>query len=565
MAKKKKTDDEPKAEYTVLARRYRPQQLGDLIGQEHVASALTNALTSGRIAHAYLFTGARGTGKTSTARILAKCLNCDKGPTATPCDECENCKRIMSGDDVDAIEIDAASNNKVDQIRELRQNVGFRPTRARFKIYIIDEVHMLASSSGSFNALLKTLEEPPAHVKFILATTEVQKIPITILSRCQRYDFAHVRPQKIFEQLKRIVASEGVQADDESLHIVARRAAGSMRDSQSLLDQLLAFADGSLTAEKVHALLGTAGDDRVMELADLILKRDAKGAVEKLQQYSERGLQMGELIDQLIDYWRGLMLVLAAGPEFGDLPGMPSYQESLKKHAKGTTLDTVLAGLDVLTTTKSRTRGSPHVSTLLEMAVVRLSRLDELVSVSSLLNGIPVPVKPTVLAEDSSKKNSPLNNSDTNVSRPATFNFSDPQVIADFVKTELGPVKGSQFSQAGVPAILGPNSLAFRFAGRYSSAYEHCADERTVSAVQEALRKVSGRDWIVKIELDAAAQPQEAKPTPVATASNRQKDLMTLPLFAKVASVFGAQLVKLDDGFQPIAHGGTEEQNEPDA
>ena len=255
----------PSASYTVVARRYRPQQLVELIGQEHVAQALTNALNSGRVAHAYLFTGARGVGKTSCAQILAKAMNCVKGPTPTPCDECDICKSIATGDDVDVLEIDGASNNKVDEIRDLRSNVGFRPTRARFKIYIIDEVHML--TTGAFNALLKTLEEPPPHVKFIFATTEIHKIPITILSRCQRFDFAQVRTQKIFEALQKIVAKEGLKADDESLHMIARRAAGLMRDSQSLLDQLLAFSDGDLTSEKVHSLFGTAGEDRVTELA----------------------------------------------------------------------------------------------------------------------------------------------------------------------------------------------------------------------------------------------------------------------------------------------------------
>src|SRR5690242_20042333 len=200
----------PPAEYTVVARRYRPQQFADLIGQEHVATALVNALQSGRVAHAYLFTGARGVGKTSAARILAKALNCETGPTATPCDKCDSCLAIAAGEDVDVLEIDGASNNKVEEVRDLRQNVGFRPTRGRYKVYIIDEVHMLSTSA--FNALLKTLEEPPPHVKFILATTEVQKIPITILSRCQRFDFAHVGPAKIFDQLKRIVEREGHEA-----------------------------------------------------------------------------------------------------------------------------------------------------------------------------------------------------------------------------------------------------------------------------------------------------------------------------------------------------------------
>src|SRR5688500_14160485 len=249
--------------YLVIARKWRPQTFVDIAGQEHITQTLQNAISADRIAHAYLFTGARGVGKTSAARILAKALNCEKGPTPTPCDQCDSCKAIADGQDVDVVEIDGASNNRIDEARDLRQNVGFRATRSRYKIYIIDEVHMLTTQA--FNALLKTLEEPPPHVKFIFATTEVQKIPITILSRCQRFDFAHVGPAKIFEQLKAIVKREGHEADDEALKLVARRAAGSMRDSQSLLDQLLASGQGKLTAEHVHAVLGTAGDERVTE------------------------------------------------------------------------------------------------------------------------------------------------------------------------------------------------------------------------------------------------------------------------------------------------------------
>src|SRR5262245_8306981 len=216
-ANSRSTEDsmaDEKPEYTVVARRYRPQQFADLIGQEPVAQALRNALTGDRVAHAYLFTGARGVGKTSAARILAKALNCEKGPTVTPCDKCTSCVAIANGDDIDVREIDGASNRQIDDIRKIRQDVSTRPTRGRYKIYIIDEVHMLTKES--FNALLKTLEEPPPHVKFIFATTEVNKIPITILSRCQRFDFAHVGPGKILEQLKRIVEREGFQADEEA-------------------------------------------------------------------------------------------------------------------------------------------------------------------------------------------------------------------------------------------------------------------------------------------------------------------------------------------------------------
>src|SRR3954471_13697473 len=226
-----------RSDYVVIARRYRPQSFDELIGQEHVAKGLAAAIAASRVGHAYLFTGARGTGKTSSARILAKCLNCEQGPTPSPCNECDICISITAGSDVDVLEIDGASNRGIDEIRQLRQNVNIRPSRARFKIYIIDEVHML--TTPAFNALLKTLEEPPEHVKFIFCTTEAEKIPITVLSRCQRFDFAPMELQSILGRLEHICSNEKVTAEPEALQIIARRAAGSMRDSQSLLEQLL--------------------------------------------------------------------------------------------------------------------------------------------------------------------------------------------------------------------------------------------------------------------------------------------------------------------------------------
>ncbi len=263
MADNSSTEGTAPRQYVVVARRYRPQSFDELIGQEHVAKGLAAAIVASRVGHAYLFTGARGTGKTSTARILAKALNCEKGPTPTPCNECDICRSITAGDDMDVLEIDGASNRGIDEIRQLRQNVNVRPSRARFKIYIIDEVHMLTKEA--FNALLKTLEEPPEHVKFIFCTTEPEKIPITIISRCQRYDFAGIQTSQIVERLRQIVAGEGVEAEPEALEILARRAAGSMRDSQSLLEQLLAFGSRKITVADVHRLLGTAGSERIAQ------------------------------------------------------------------------------------------------------------------------------------------------------------------------------------------------------------------------------------------------------------------------------------------------------------
>src|SRR5260370_5336260 len=387
MAKRKPTPEPEPApttstDYTVLARRYRPQQFADLVGQEPVAQALVNALQSNRVAHAYLFAGARGVGKTSTARILAKALNCVTGPTPTPCDACDMCRSIASGEDQDVLEIDGASNRGIDNIREVRGNVQYRPSRGRFKIYIIDEVHML--SREAFNALLKTLEEPPPHVKFIFATTEVQKIPVTILSRCQRFDFAGIGTQRIVERLRQIVASQGMQADPDALALVARLAGGSMPAAQSLLDQLLAFGGERLTADEVHGLLGMAHDDRVAALAGAVIDHDGKRALELLRQTADAGLELGELLDQVIDYWRDLMVVRCAGGEGLDLSVTGAHAEELGQRAARLNLDTILAGLDVLVSTKARLRTSNHGRVLLEMALIRLSRLDDLVSLSQL-------------------------------------------------------------------------------------------------------------------------------------------------------------------------------------
>src|SRR5687767_6238871 len=249
--------------YTVLARKYRPQTFSDLVGQEHVTRTLSNAIAGGRVAHAFLFTGVRGVGKTTSARILAKALNCERGPTPEPCNVCDACVQITQGSDLDVLEIDGASNNSVEDVRRLQESIPFRPARGRFKIVIVDEVHML--STGAFNAFLKTLEEPPAHVKFIFATTESHKVPVTIRSRCQRYDFRLIPQVTVAALVRKILAAEGITADDGVIAIVAREAAGSMRDALTLLDQIVAFAGNELKGEEVAEALGIADRKRVFE------------------------------------------------------------------------------------------------------------------------------------------------------------------------------------------------------------------------------------------------------------------------------------------------------------
>ena len=375
-----------KDEYVVVARRYRPQSFSELIGQEHVAKALEQAIRSGRIGHAYLFTGARGVGKTSAARILAKALNCVKGPTPTPCNNCDVCLSVASGDDVDVLEIDGASNRGIDEIRQLRQNAGIRPTRVRFKIYIIDEVHMLTKEA--FNALLKTLEEPPEHVKFIFATTEPNKIPITILSRCQRFDFAGIESGSIRERLSQIAQAEGVGIEEEALQIIAARAAGSMRDSQSLLEQLLAAAGQSITAQEVNELLGIAPAARIAEIAERLLARDPAAALSALDTAVNGGADPGEMIDQLMGFYRDAMALAVGCPPERMLSVLPAQVEATRALAEAMGVNTLLASLQVLDQTASRMRVSVHQRTLVDMAIVRLSTLGDLDELSDLVASV---------------------------------------------------------------------------------------------------------------------------------------------------------------------------------
>jgi DNA polymerase-3 subunit gamma/tau len=566
--------------YTVLARRYRPQQFTDLVGQEPVVQALVNALTSNRVAHAYLFTGARGVGKTSTARILAKALNCVTGPTVRPCDACEICRSIASGDDVDVLEIDGASNRGIDEVREIRQNVQYRPGRARFKIYIVDEVHML--TPPAFNALLKTLEEPPPHVKFIFATTEVQRIPVTILSRCQRFDFAGIGTARIVERLRAIVAKEGMQADDEALELVARRSGGSMRDAQSLLDQLLAFGSDRLTVDHVHQMLGTAHDDRVLALASAVLAHDSKQALELLNGAADEGLQMGELVDQLIGYWRDLMVLQTAGSEARDLSVPSRHRQTLDEQARTLSLDTILAGLDVLDTTKARLRVSSHPRVLVEMALVRLGRLENLISLTDLAQwldhsrGTEGPsAEPrgtagavrrpesrdsshdiaAVRSDDASKKKSTLEA--VAADSRALLTVSDDTLPAFWqaVLEKTPPLLARELARGGLPAISAPNTLVLRFPLDYNSSREYLEQPANVSRVEALLQSLTGSKWTLRFE-PPSGQPMGQKAEPSANPAReqspyrrKQAEALKEPLVRKAIERMGAQIVEVDEGF----------------
>jgi DNA polymerase-3 subunit gamma/tau len=294
--------------YLVLARKYRPQRFADLVGQEHVARTLTNAIQQNRVHHAFLFTGARGVGKTSAARILAKALCCEKGPTAEPCGVCEQCQEIAGGRSVDVVEIDAASNTKVEETKSVLEGVRYAPARARRKVYIIDEVHML--SSHSFNALLKTLEEPPPHVVFIFATTEVHKIPVTILSRCQRFDFKLISTARLTDHLSGVLAAEKIGADADAVRVIARQAAGSVRDGLSLLDQVIAYVgESKLSRDVVAEVLGVADRRLLVELSSAVLARDAGATLRALAKAADGGIDLSQLSRAFLGFLRDLEIV----------------------------------------------------------------------------------------------------------------------------------------------------------------------------------------------------------------------------------------------------------------
>ncbi|NMC21886.1 MAG: DNA polymerase III subunit gamma/tau, partial [Thermogutta sp.] len=369
--------------YLVVARRYRPQSFQDLVGQEHVASALSNAIRHGRVGHAYLFTGARGVGKTSTARIFAKALNCVEGPTPEPCNRCEICLSISNGEDVDVLEIDGASNRGIEEIRQLRQSIAVRPSRSRYKIYIIDEVHMLTKEA--FNALLKTLEEPPEHVKFIFCTTEPNKVPITILSRCQRFDFAGIRTPEIVDRLRAITETEKVAVDDGVLELVARKASGSMRDAQSLLEQLLSFASDRLTLEDANRLLGLAGNDAVEAVVAAVAAGDAGKAFGELHRALAAGADAAILMEQLLAFYRDC-LAASLGCK-GDvlLTVGPGQAERAAEIGRSLGLHRLMASMQILDYALARMRVVTHDRIVAELALVRLVTLDEMEDLHQIL------------------------------------------------------------------------------------------------------------------------------------------------------------------------------------
>ncbi len=372
--------------YEVLARKYRPQTFAGLTGQEHVSRTLQNAIDTGRVAHAFLFTGARGVGKTSSARILAKALNCEHGPTIEPCNTCPLCKEITAGSSTDVFEIDGASNTGVDDVRELRDNSRYLPSHSRYKIYIIDEVHML--STNAFNALLKTLEEPPPHVKFIFATTEPHKLPITILSRCQRFDFKRVPLIKIVGRLREIADQEGITISDAALALIARKGDGSMRDSITCFDQVLAFCGNSVADEDVATLVGVVDRRLLAVLSAAVFAADPQGALEGVRRVDAFGYNVRQFTQELISHFRNLLIIRSV-PKPGEILDLAEAElDELRQQAGEQSASDIQRRLTLLVKAEGEMAHASFPRLLLEMALLKMAALQPVLPIQQLLDRI---------------------------------------------------------------------------------------------------------------------------------------------------------------------------------
>ncbi len=568
--------------YMVVARRYRPQSFSDLVGQTQVATALSNAIKQDRVGHAYLLTGARGVGKTSTARIFAKCLNCQDGPSIEPCDKCDICLGIVSGEDVDVIEIDGASNNGIEEVRQLRANSIVRPSRARFKIYIIDEVHML--SRAAFNGLLKTLEEPPAHVKFIFCTTDPEKIPITVLSRCQRFDLPPIQITEIKNRLRQIVAGENLTADDEALELLARRAEGSMRDSQSLLEQLMSFTTGNITVADVNLLLGTADNRCIFEIVEAIAAGKAAEALQTVENAISGGVDAGQLTEQVLGLLRDAMACqvgcaseLLLHTSSDDTGRLVSLCESLG-------IEKLIALMQTFDQALVRMRHSTYVRTLLETAIVRachLENIDQIPELIRTLNAGNSPVGTT--GKTDTKKNKiasqrkPTQNVDLvsdrkNPGEPTTQTQSAAKTLRPVISEEKDPVdergpQGVQWDENNLPEVWrsvleGLGDMTAEVASNFDALelsdenqlivtlktdYDRqlcCRPERK-NRLEQAILQSTGKRIRLDFRVNASAVKDEVRP--IHMTKRQRTRLVEKEDFVRVAvELFDAEIVDLN-------------------
>jgi DNA polymerase-3 subunit gamma/tau len=534
--------------YEVFARKYRPQTFDDLVGQNHVSRTLKNAVAQNRLAHAYLFVGPRGVGKTSTARILAKSLNCIKGPTITPCGVCDNCREIAGGNSLDVIEIDGASNNSVEDVRQLRENVRYAPAKGRYKIYLIDEVHML--SSAAFNALLKTLEEPPDHVKFIFATTEPQKVLATILSRCQRFDLHRIPANLIAQHLQFIAKKEKITLEPAAAHAIARGAEGGLRDAESMLDQLVAFCGEKITESDVLNVFGFTGEQTVSDLTGRILRGETPEAIDLLHEQCEAGKDMMRLMSDLIAYLRDL-LVFKAKPDALNDDVDPDVQKSLAAHAELISTDRLLELIDQFAATEGRMKWAPNKKLHFEVAIIKAiqslgqATLDEVIEKLGELRdgGGGPPKKSAAVAAGVSPAPRTREAGTAVTTEPRVEETSDaiePQKLWERVLAKIPAQKGFVRNSASAAHVLGIEGRNFKlgFASGDKAAMDIMGTQANRKFVETLLHEITGKDWTLKLTVNE----ELASRTAVVPEHSPSQDFKDEPLIQEAIELFNARV-----------------------
>lgn len=467
--------------YLAFALKWRPKNFEEIIGQNHVVLTLKNAIQKDRVPAAYLFSGPRGVGKTSAARILAKALNCQQGPTTNPCQKCPSCLEIAQGRSLDVIEIDGASNRGIEEIRVLRENVKFAPVSGKYKVYIIDEVHQI--TTDGFNALLKTLEEPPAFAKFIFATTHPQKVIPTILSRCQRFDFRRITMLEIAEQLKRIVATEKMEIGEEVLFAIAKSSDGSLRDAESVLDQLFSFAGGKISLSDVVSVLGLVEQEALFEITDKIIRKDARGALELFNKLVDEGKDIGVFLSSLVEHFRNLMIakVSRADPKLIDLP--VEVCARLLKQSEALAMEEIFSAFNLLMNAQEMARRLDSLRIPLEVALVRLAHDKK--GVAPLPAGCSAeeikktisPLKPAVKEEPALPKETPPSSS------VSLENIKDSwqNIVANLSRIKMSV---ATYLNEGHPLKIQGNLLTVSLPRNYS-LHKECLEERDNKALIE--------------------------------------------------------------------------------
>jgi DNA polymerase-3 subunit gamma/tau len=547
-------------QYQVLARKWRPQQFDDVVGQEHVTTTLKNAIEQSRLAHAYLFVGPRGIGKTSTARIFAKALNCVKGPTVTPCDNCDNCKEITEGRSLDVLEIDGASNNGVEQVRELRETVRYAPARGKFKIYIIDEVHMLTTQA--FNALLKTLEEPPAHVKFFFATTEPQKVLPTILSRCQRFDLRRIPANLIVKHLKEIAKKEKVAIDDEALAAIARGAEGGLRDAESTLDQLISFCGNKITESDVLSVFGLVAHDQIAALTDALLDGQTTKALTVLKDLDEVGKDLQRLAADLLDHFRNLLVVTLGEEGLASLQLPDTEIALLRAQAQQTDSDAALRIIDALAAAEGRLRYALSKRVFFEIALVKAIKARDMVGIDGLLkklnelkgqvvigaSTVSLPVvretrvnQPAAPAPQRDRSEMPSVDSSVSVEDAWAYAVEHLGKVTPIAKSYLVSTR---------PLGMRGNVLVVGFDQEFADHKEFADRPRNIEVLQAKLKEKLRMDVALKFEVVKSATPTPTR-TPSASVKGAEpvkKDLDEFkndPLIKKALEIFKGTIVEV--------------------